>query len=115
MNFGSYDPFSSMDSDSAGNIAVTCDAGAPYSIALSSGGGTFTTRVMVSGANTLNYNLYTTAARNIVWGDGAGSTATVGGTGSGTTINIAVYGRLPAGQNVHPGSYSDSIVVAVDF
>jgi spore coat protein U-like protein len=86
-----------------------------YSISLSSGSGTFAARSMTSGAYILSYNLYTTAARNVVWGNGAGAAATVGGTGSGSTMNIAVYGRLPAGQNVHPASYADSIVVTVDF
>ena len=35
---------------------------------------------MGSGVNTLQYNLYTTAALGTVFGDGTGATATVAGT-----------------------------------
>ena len=115
VNFGSYDASLNQDSDSAGNISVNCDSGAAYTLALSAGGGSYTTRVMNNGAFALNYNLYTDAARTFVWGDGSGATATVGGSGTGTATNIAVYGRIPARQHPHVGSYSDNIVVTVSF
>src|SRR5580658_941909 len=38
------------------------------------GSGTYTTRTMLSGANKLDYNLYTNAAETTVWGNGTGST-----------------------------------------
>jgi spore coat protein U-like protein len=34
---------------------------------------------MKSGANVLNYNLYTTAAHTTVWGDGTAGTGTFSG------------------------------------
>ena len=114
MNFGSYDVFSNAALDSTGNNDVNCPNGIEYSIALSEGGGTHTQRVMSSGARTLNYNLYTGADRGIVWGDTTGGTARVTGTGVGVSVNHAVYGRIPALQNVHSGSYSDGILLAVD-
>lgn len=115
VSFGSYDPFADQDSDGAGNIAVTCDAGLAYSIALSAGGGSHAARAMASGPHTLGYNLFTDPARTTVWGDGTGATATVGGTGTGITANVTVYGRVPARQNAHVGGYSDAIVVTVTF
>jgi len=39
---------------------------------------------MTSGTDTLKYNLYTTVARNVVWGDDSGDTDLVGGTGADT-------------------------------
>ena len=51
-----------------------------------------------SGGNLLNYNLYTSAARTTVWGDGTASTATIGGTGTGTAQSVTVYGRVSSGQ-----------------
>ena len=115
VSFGSYDPFANADAYGAGNIAVLCDAGLAYSIALSPGGGTFAARDLTNGAEVLRYNLYTDASLHVVWGDGAGATGTVGGSGSGNSVNIAVYGRIPARQNARVGAYADNIVVTVTF
>jgi spore coat protein U-like protein len=115
VNFGSYDVFSNAALDSTGNIDVNCPSGIGYSVALTAGGGTHTQRVMSGGAHTLNYNLYIAANRAVVWGDATSGTVTVNGTGIGVSVNHAVYGRIPALQNVHPGSYSDIIIVELTF
>ena len=115
VNFGSYDVFSNSALDTTGNIDVNCPSGVGYSIELSEGGGTHTQRVMGSGAHRLNYNLYTAANRAVVWGDATSGTVTVNGTGIGVNVNHAVYGRIPALQNVHAGSYSDIIIVELTF
>jgi spore coat protein U-like protein len=111
VNFGSYDVFNNSALDSTGNIDVNCPSGVGYSMALTEGGGTHTQRVMNSGAHRLNYNLYTAANRAVVWA----GTVTVNGTGIGVSVNHAVYGRIPALQNVHAGSYSDIIIVELTF
>ena len=115
VNFGSYDVFSNAALDSTGNIDVNCPNGVGYSMALTAGGGTHTQRVMGSGAHTLNYNLYTAANRAVVWGDATSGTVTLNGTGIGLNVNHAVYGRIPALQNVHAGGYSDIITVVINF
>ena len=115
VNFGSYDVFSNIELDTTGNIDVNCPTGIPYSIALSEGGGTHTQRVMSSGVHTLNYNLYTGANRGVVWGDATSGNVRVNGTGNGVSINYGVYGRIPALQNVHAGSYSDITNVVLTF
>ena len=115
VNFGSYDVFSNSALDTTGNIDVNCPSGVGYSIELSEGGGTHTQRVMDSGAHRLNYNLYTAANRAIVWGDATSGTVKVNGTGIGVSVNHGVYGRIPALQNVHAGSYSDIVIVEVVF
>ena len=115
LNFGSYDVFSNAVLDSTGNIDVNCPSGVGYSMALSAGGGTHAQRVMNSGGHSLNYNLYTAANRAVIWGDATSGTVTVNGTGIGVNVNHAVYGRIPALQNVHAGSYSDIIIVELTF
>lgn len=113
INFGSYDPFSSVALDSTGNIGVTCDISAPYSIALSPGGGSYALRAMANGTYSLTYNLYTDATRTTVWGDGSSGTSVV--NGNGTTENHALYGRIPARQNAYVGNYSDIITVTLTY
>ena len=115
VNFGSYDVFSNSALDSTGNIDVNCPSGVGYSMALTAGGGTYTQRVMSSGAHRFNYNLYTATNRTVVWGDATSGTVTVNGTGIGVNVNHGVYGRIPALQYVYPGSYSDIIIVELTF
>jgi spore coat protein U-like protein len=89
--------------------------------------GTYTTRQMANGANRLNYNLYTTAARTTVWGNGAGGSAIVPAYAAGFIVingnqtrvfdnpNLTIHGRIPADQNSPQGTYSDTITVTLFF
>jgi spore coat protein U-like protein len=72
---------------------------------------------MVSGGNELVYNLYTSAARTTVWGDGSGATSTVSGVGAGllTASTHTVYGRIGVNQDANPGSYSSTVTVTLTF
>lgn len=120
--FGAYDPQSASPDDSTGTVNVSCKNSDPApTVALSKGGsGSYAPRSMTAGSFSLPYNLYTTTARNIVWGDGTGGTVTLtlsGGTTSGGQRNYShsVYGRIPGSQNVGAGSYSDTITLTVTW
>ena len=115
VNFGSYDVFSNTALNSTGKIDVNCPSGVGYTIGLSAGSGIFTQRVMKNGAHSLNYNFFTAANRVLVWGDASNGSVTVSGSSAGETINHVVYGRIPPHQNVHSGSYSDTITVMITF
>ena len=113
VSFGPYDTFSNSNLDSTGNIDVTCLLTTAYSITLSSGSGSYATRLMSSGGNTLGYNLYTDATRSVVWGDGTGGTSVV--SGNALLASHTIYGRIPARQNATVGAYTDTITVTVNF
>lgn len=126
LAFGGYNPFSVTALDSTGDITVSCTLGGivsllvSYEIKLSSGGaGSFSPRRMANGANTINYNLYTSSGRTTIWGNGTSSTGTVSDSyllGIGTTVrHYSVYGRVPALQNARSGGYLDSITVTVEY
>ncbi|MBD3770655.1 MAG: spore coat U domain-containing protein [Rhodobacterales bacterium] len=118
LDFGSYSAISGSAVDATSTLSVTCTNGTSYTIALDEGttaGGAFTARLMTDSTNTLSYNLYTSAARTTVWGDGTGATQTTAGTGSGTLQSLTVYGRVPSSQNVPVGSYSDSVTATITF
>ena len=110
--FGNYDTFISTPLDGVGTIAVNCDVSTTFTVALSAGTGSFTQRQMTAGPSQLGYNLYTDATRTIVWGDGiSGNTVSA----TGTSVDLSIYGRVPDGQNVAAGVYSDSIVITVSY
>ena len=112
--FGSYNTFGTAPVDSTGTVTVACDiTSLTYTIGLSTGNGTYATRMMNGPSATLSYNLYLDPTRLIVWGDGSAGTSLVAGVNPGLTHTV--YGRIPALQNVAPGSYSDTIVVTVSF
>ena len=114
LAFGSYDVFNATNLDGAGTINISCDVSAPFTTALSAGGGTFATRTLASGANLLNYNLYTDAARTTIWGDGTAGTVTLSGSAAPAATQT-VFGRIPARQNKPVGSYADTIVLTLTF
>lgn len=67
---------------------------------------------MMSGANLLNYALYTDSARTTNFG-GAN---TISGTGSGSAQASSVYGRVASGQTTVPsGSYADSVTISLTY
>lgn len=119
LNFGTYNPASVTALTGTSTVSVNCTSGTPYTTALNvgSGGGTFATRTLLSGSDTLNFNLYRDSAYSQIWGDGSTSTYTVAGTGSGllTANTITVYGQIPISQDKPVGSYTSLITVTVSY
>ncbi|CAN5417565.1 hypothetical protein BH10PSE17_BH10PSE17_13460 [soil metagenome] len=122
--FGYYSPSNPIDTDTIGNVNVTCTALVSllvsYSIKFGQGTyGTFTQRQLGSGTQRMNYQLYTNLSRTTVWGDGSASTGfRIDGYLLGlvqVSLDYPVYGRIPAGQNVGPGAYTDSIQVTLTY
>jgi spore coat protein U-like protein len=122
LAFGNYTPGAGAVTNNS-TISVKCTKNTPYTVALNAGsttGDAFAQRLMASGANTLQYNLYTTAGFATVFGDGTAGTATNAGTGAGvaTANTVTVFGQLPdsaTNQAAVPGSYSDTITVTVSY
>lgn len=118
LNFGSYDPTAATNLDGTTTLSVLCTIGTSYTVGLNAGtasGATVTTRKMTNGANTLSYALYQDTGRTTNWGNTpatdtpAATTAPIGAT------SFTVYGRVPSGQNVPIGAYTDTITVTVNY
>ena len=90
---------------------VTCNNGAIYTIGLE---GDNASRTMVSGTDTVNYELFSDSTRTVEWGELA-SGDELGGTGSNAVQTIPVYARVPAGQSVPAGSYVDTVTATIEF
>ncbi|MBL8511491.1 MAG: spore coat protein U domain-containing protein [Betaproteobacteria bacterium] len=130
LPFGTYNPLSTTDLDVNPVIRVSCTLqsnprpqAVSYSIALNKGStaATFNPRQMALGAERLNYNIYTNAARTTIWGDGTSGTTAVTGTFTLNTIggtsnrNHTMRARIPQGQDVAAGNYTDTVTITLTF
>lgn len=126
LAFGSYDPIQSSDGlSSTTPITIVCTGlsitggSVPYTVALSTGSGHFSSRTMGNGANSLNYNIYTSAVYDHIWGDGTNGTVTSGGTCSGISTtcssSLTAYGLVPSQPQAKPATYTDSLTMTVTY
>lgn len=119
LTFGNYTATSATALTGTSTINVFCTSGTTYTILLNigSGGGTFATRDMANGTSLMAYNLYTSAARTTIWGDGTLSTGTVSGAGAGllTSSPNTVFGNIPISQDLPAGTYQSVITVTVNY
>lgn len=126
--FGIYDPLNASALLSSGSVVTTCTVTAGQakqttvtSSFTSGSSGTYVNRTMLNGANPLLYNLYLDAAYTKVAGDGTGGSSTGSATLSLTNSNPTqtwtetIYGSMPASQDAAPGTYTDSIMVTVNY
>jgi spore coat protein U-like protein len=118
LAFGNYDASSGTPNDASSTVTTTCSNSTAYTVALNAGtgsGATVALRRMTNGANTLNYTMFTTAGRTTVWGDGTLSTVTQAATGNGAGQALTVFGRIPTGQYVTAGNYTDTVTATVTY
>lgn len=126
VTFGHVDILPGTAVDITANVNISCSGigitgvrVCPY-IGNGSGGRDASARYMQGATTTLAYQLYTDAARTVVWGDpnlGFGSAPDVefagnlGGTATGNTT-LTLYARLLSGQSVPAGDYVSNFTTA---
>ena len=122
VTFGAYDVFAAVADTGTGSFSVSnCSGGGrTYTARLSVGttpGATYSTRLMRNGSNYLQYNLYKDTLYAQIWGDGTGGTVTLVNTNSNSRVGPThtIYGRIPAGQDLPVGVYTDTIVITITF
>jgi len=102
--------------DDAASVTLNCTAGTDYELGFGLGqyaNGT-QRRMQDSGTNYVNYQIYTAAERTTILGEvGGGNTITGQGTGSAATVSV--YGRVPGGQTVVAGSYTDQVLMTLQY
>lgn len=120
VNFGTYNVFSASPDNATGQVTYRCTAPRPplVTIQLDKGGApTFNPRQMRMGSEILSFNLYLDSTRTTIWGDGTGGsqTYTRSNPPPNQNINVNVFGRIPAGQDVSAGSYSATVTATIFF
>ena len=117
LNFGTYSSQAGTPLQGTTLLRATCTPGSSYNVGLNEGtspGATVNQRKMVSGAQALNYQLYSDASRSRIWGNTIG-TDTVTGVGTGLPVDHTVFGAVPAAQVVPAGDYADTITVRIYY
>lgn len=115
LNFGAVTTLgSNLDVD--GSASVTCTNATPYRVLLNNGvtGTSPTNRKMTQGAYSVTYGLYRNSLRTQAWGNTSGVNSQ-SGTGSGFAQTIDIYGRVPAQSVPPPGTYTDTVVMTVEY
>jgi len=120
LSFGNYAPGGSLTANTTVTIrcALPLDLLPDFQVRLSAGNAaTPAARYLRRGSSQLFYNVYADPGFGSVWGDGsAGSVQrSYDGLLSLGAISFTGFGRLPAGQYVPGGTYSDRLTVTVIF
>lgn len=118
LNFGSYDALaqnSDRPLDGAADVTMRCTRSSRAAIVIDYGrqpsGGK---RGLGMGAQQVAYQLYRDSARTQVWGDGGDALQFVSDSARAPQ-QFTVYGRIPPGQEVDPGVYTDVVTATVQF
>jgi spore coat protein U-like protein len=118
LAFGEYDPFlrhATEQLDGAAQMSMVCTRGAQASIFIDAGRhSTGSNRALTGGVQQVSYQLYRDEGRTQVWGSG-GSALQFVSNGVARPEQVTVYGRIPPGQEVQSGVYTDVVTATVDF
>jgi spore coat protein U-like protein len=119
VSFGAYDVYNVSSTDSTGSVTYRCgNTDKDITITISKGSSsTFSPRTLKKVSESLNYNLFRDAGYTLIWGDGTLGTSTyfLRNPPNNTDVVLTVYARTPAAQDVSAGSYSDSVVVTIEY
>lgn len=114
LGFGTYGVGQTADLRAQGSIAYEGCGTGRLKVHLDGGTSRNTAaRTLVDAAgNKLAYQLYRDSSRKKVWGTGSNALTFTPASASGTLV---VYGTIPGGQSVPVGTYSDTVLVTIDF
>jgi spore coat protein U-like protein len=120
ISFSNYDVFSNAPVDSAGTVSISCSKDivkAFVTLGTSSNSGMVNPRRMKrSGGNDLlDYNIFSDVTRTAVVGNTPIEFRRPSGKPAPWGESFSIYARIPPGQDVSVGSYSDSVSVSVDW
>jgi spore coat protein U-like protein len=126
ISFAAYDPADTHFAaplDASGTVNVRCTRGTNAAVALDQGDQAATTsscsaplrQMTDGGSERLRYDIYQNAARNIPWGCDAANDQAFTAAASNVPTTLTTYGRIPPGQDVAAGNFTDTVVVSVTF
>lgn len=114
LAFGSYDPLMNHATgalDATANLRVLCTKSLRANVLMTDSGSR--ERLMRNGSDQLAYAVFSDPARTKVWAAGADAVQIIGN--GATPQEMTIFGRVPAGQIVPAGWYTDAVTATVDF
>jgi spore coat protein U-like protein len=118
LAFADYDPLlhhATQQLDAAAQMTMVCTRGAQAAIVIDGGRhSTGSNRALTGGTQRVSYQLYRDEGRTQVWGS-EGSGLQFVSNGVARPEQVTVYGRIPPGQEVQSGVYTDVVTATVDF
>ena len=118
LAFGQYDPLAAnanQAADGSAALSVLCTRNTGATINLDSGRNPIgSSRTLAGSSQHVSYQLYRDAGRTQEWGGNVGGLQFVS-EGVSKPQQVTLYGRIPPGQEVASGLYTDVVTATVDF
>jgi spore coat protein U-like protein len=115
IDFGSWQDLDKAR-DQEGAVSINCDKSSTYSVKLGWGAqGSAKTRNMASGSEKIAYNLFQDANRAQLWGDDVSTGFLKDQKSDGTIKKVPIYARVPKQATPSPGTYTDNVVVTLEY
>jgi spore coat protein U-like protein len=124
--FGAYDPAQTHFTtalDANGSVNVRCTRGTAALVTLGEGNQAAATSTCAAplrqmtdgGTGRLRYDIYQDATRATPWGCDTTNDQGFTAAASNVATTLTTYGRIPAGQDVAAGNFTDTVTVTVTF
>ncbi len=118
--FGAYSVFATSDTATATQFAFRCTPNQYARLTLTRGGsGVYVpSRLMASGGNTAQYNVFLDAGGAQIWGDttsGSVTYDTYNSTPGNKDFTDFMYGIMPALQDLPVGTYTDTLFATLGY
>jgi spore coat protein U-like protein len=115
LDFGNYISGQESDLDATGEIRfVNCIGTLRFELD-GGGNGNVNDRKMRGADGTLDYQIYTSASRNSVWGMGGNAFVLPLNGATPSSGFVPVHGRIRGGQAVPAGNYTDIVNITLTF
>ena len=115
LAFGQYDPLAenaSRQLDGSAEVTMLCTRSTSAALSLDSGRNSVgSTRTLTGTGQHVSYQLFRDAGRTQEWGGGLQFVS----EGIHKAQQVTLYGRIPPGQEVVSGMYTDVVTATVDF
>jgi spore coat protein U-like protein len=117
LAFGQYDPLAvnaNQELDAAANVTMLCTRSTSAALSLDAGRNSVgASRTLAGSSQHVSYQLFRDAGRTQEWGGASGIQFISEGVHKPQQVTL--YGRIPPGQEVVSGIYTDVVTATVDF
>jgi|GEM_PF-397503 len=117
LDFGNYISGQEGDLDAAGRIDfVNCSGKLKFELDGGANGTVNDRKMRGPDGSTLDYQIYSNPSRTAIWGTGGnGFEFPLQSDGTPSTGFVPVHGRIPGGQAVPGGNYTDIVNITLTF